>query len=121
MMTIRNKTKCRSFFFLLKIYSPFFIEPGYVSVQSFTRYNVVLDEGNDLGVKYAISNGKCEAFCNKTSGCNSFVHCMNSDDGTGDCWLKDKLLRGNEQTRDDTHGNRCTTYYFPIQGIYDYL
>ena len=90
-------------------------------MQSFARYNVVLDEGNDLGVKYAISNGQCEAFCNKTSGCNSFVHCMNSDDGTGDCWLKDKLLRGNEQTRDDTNGNRCTTYYFPIQGIYDYL
>ena len=32
---------------------------------------------------------------------------------TGDCWLKDKVLNGNEPTRDDSNGYKCTTYYKP--------
>ena len=29
----------------------------------------------------------------------------------GDCWLKDKILKGSETTRDDSNGNKCTTSY----------
>ena len=34
----------------------------------------------------------------------------------GDCWLKDKILTGDEPTRDDMNGNRCTTYFVALNG-----
>ena len=88
--------------------------------KSLGENQVVLNEGNHLGVRYQFSYEACETFCESTSGCNSFVHCTNSNEHTGDCWLKDKILNGNEPTRDDSNGNRCTTYY-KSRGIFDHL
>ena len=83
-----------------------------MSVHSFGKNKVALDEGNRLGVKYDISYEQCEVFCKRTQDCKSFLYCTTLDGSTGNCRLRDKLLFGNEPRRDDTYGNRCTTYYF---------
>ena len=68
---------------------------------------VAVDEGNDLGLLYWITLDACKTFCRETEGCNSFAHCHDSSD-TGNCWIKDKTLLGNETTREH---DTCTTYY----------
>ena len=86
--------------------------------ESFQANAVVLDEGNGFGVRYWISKETCKRFCSGTIGCNSFVHCdMGQKDksgiqvSVGDCWLKDKILKGTEATRDTSNGNQCTSSY----------
>ena len=86
----------------------------YHEWKSFSRNEVVEDEGNGVGVKYWVSFETCASFCEETSGCNSFAHCEMSEEKTGDCWLKDKFLDGNEPSKISTNG--CTTYYKSSSG-----
>ena len=84
--------------------------------ESFGKNKVVLDEGNNLSVKYWVTYETCQSFCESTPECNSFVHCTMSEDNTGDCWIKDKVLDGTEPTRDDSNRNQCTSYYKTFSG-----
>ena len=74
-----------------------------------------MDGGNSFGVKRWVSYDTCETFC-REYGCNSFVHCTMSTTDTGDCWLKQKILEGNEPTKDTSGWPKCTTYYNDVNG-----
>ena len=68
-------------------------------------------EGADLGVSYWISKEACQKLCNDKVGCNSFTHCNMGKFEVGDCWLKDKLFKQEEASKDTSSGNKCTTYF----------
>ena len=67
-----------------------------------------------MGQAYWISKDACQKLCNDNSLCNSYSHCEMSDTPglhTGDCWLKDKIFKQEEDSKDSSAANKCTTYY----------
>ena len=74
--------------------------------RSFPTNTIVRDEGNDVGDgHHNVNVGQCKTQCNKASECNSFA--MGIRYG-GECYLKDKIINGNEATEFKTG---WTTYY----------
>ena len=77
----------------------------------FNDNHVVMCEGKNLkNVKEIRSAFECSKLCDKEDSCHSFSYCKNKN---GTCSLKDKVLRGTEQTV--SHDN-CTTYYKKCEG-----
>ena len=70
---------------------------------------VVEEEGNTVFMKVVASVQNCEDLCDKNEACHSFRYCKdNSDDSENECFLKDKVLTGNEPSIFVEH---CASYY----------
>ena len=70
---------------------------------------VVEEEGNTVFTKVVASVQNCEDLCDKNDDCHSFRYCKdNSDDSKNECFLKDKVLTGNEPSIFVEH---CASYY----------
>ena len=68
--------------------------------------DVVIDPGNAIIDKPVDTIRDCESLCDHTIGCESFIYC--EDSPTNECYLKDKILTGNEPT---TEVEKCSSYY----------
>ena len=79
------------------------------SYRNFLTNAVVIDEGNEVGHHQHVDVDQCKKHCDQTSGCNSFAIAMH---GNRDCHLKDKVLHGNEATRQAPGWN----FYYLICG-----
>ena len=76
---------------------------------------VVEEEGNTVFTKVVASVQNCEDLCDKNEDCHSFRYCKRNDDSNDDsddskneCFLKDKVLTGNEPSIFVEH---CASYY----------
>ena len=71
------------------------------------------NEGNDVGYNngylgYLENNPiTCGRRCDETDNCNSFAFCFVAK-GIISCYLKDKILNGDEETKDEP--SNCASY-----------
>ena len=63
------------------------------------------DEGEVVGRIVNLDDERCKMRCDLNSLCHSFTFCTEAG---GECILRDKVLNGNEATRQK---QGCTTYY----------
>ena len=69
---------------------------------------VVINEGNDVAMSKTLSLEECEILCDATRGCNSFAYAPPPMYDMINCYLKDKIITGSDET---TFKQDWTTYY----------
>ena len=66
------------------------------------------DEGTEVAYRNVQSSLGCQNKCEETEGCESFTFCGRNDGVPSDCYLKDKILTGDEATKGVSN---CASYY----------
>ena len=81
--------------------------PATCGFKSIKKNEVVLHEGEEVVRKLGISIKDCKSFCHQNADCKSFAYCHHNRN----CYLKDKMLTGTEETAGKSDGQQCTTYF----------